>query len=134
MNRDEILKIAAEAGAFPELSETPEKDVAFLQRFAALIEQHLSYDSIHTCHAECQRPACIAVREAVATAIEPLQERIRDLYRQLGEAEKQLDQQYKMGAEAKLDECILILERLYERSGEQYKQYLHAARVLKGEI
>jgi hypothetical protein len=36
-----------------------------LERFANLIEQHLSYDGIHTCHAECQRPACVAVREAV---------------------------------------------------------------------
>jgi hypothetical protein len=34
MNRDEILKMAQEAGAFWELSETPEKDVAFLMRFA----------------------------------------------------------------------------------------------------
>ncbi len=32
MNQNEILKIAAEAGAFWELSETPEKDVAFLMR------------------------------------------------------------------------------------------------------
>jgi hypothetical protein len=23
-------------------------------------------DDIHTCHADCQRPACVAVREAVA--------------------------------------------------------------------
>ena len=36
--------------------------------------------------------------------------------------------------EAERDQCVLILERLYERSGEQYKQYLHAARVLKGEV
>ena len=103
MNRDDIIRIAKEAGAFPELSETPEKDVAFLQRFAALVA-------------------------------EPLQSRITDLYRQLGEAEKQLDRQYAMGIEAERDRCILILERLYERSGEQYKQYLHAARVLKGEV
>ena len=34
MNQNEILKIAAEAGAFWELSETPEKDLAFLMRFA----------------------------------------------------------------------------------------------------
>ena len=102
MNRDEILKIAAEAGAFWELSETPEKDLAFLMR-------------------------------VVERATEPLQARIKDLYCQLGEAEKQLDEQYAMGMKYKLDECILILERLYERSGEQYKQYLHAARVLKGE-
>jgi Zn-dependent oligopeptidase len=103
MNRDEILKIAAEAGAFWELSETPEKDVAFLMR-------------------------------VVERATEPLQARIKDLYCQLGEAEKQLDEQYAMGMKYKLDECILMLERLYERSGEQYKQYLHAAKVLKGEI
>jgi hypothetical protein len=32
MNRDEILKMAQEAGAFWELSETPEKDMAFLMR------------------------------------------------------------------------------------------------------
>jgi hypothetical protein len=32
VNQNEILKIAAEAGAFWELSETPEKDVAFLMR------------------------------------------------------------------------------------------------------
>jgi hypothetical protein len=74
MNRDDILKIAAEAGAFWELSETPEKDMAFLMR----------------------------VVERVATA-----ERER---------------------------CVLILERLHERSGGQYNYYLHAAKVLKGEI
>ena len=74
MNRDEILKIAAEAGAFWELSETPEKDVAFLLR---VVERAAAYER---------------------------------------------------------ERCILMLERLYERSGEQYKQYLHAARVLKGEV
>jgi hypothetical protein len=74
MNQNDILKIAAEAGAFWELSETPEKDLAFLMRFA---ERVAAYER---------------------------------------------------------DRCILILERLYERSGEQYKQYLHAAKVLKGEI
>jgi hypothetical protein len=68
-----------------------------------------------------------------ALVAEPLQARIKDLYRQLDEAEKKLDQQYKLGAEAKLDECILILERLHERSGGQYNYYLHAAKVLKGE-
>jgi hypothetical protein len=73
MNQNEILKIAAEAGAFWELSETPEKDMAFLMR---VVERVAAYER---------------------------------------------------------DRCILILERLYERSGEQYKQYLHAARVLKGE-
>ena len=74
MNRDEILRQALDAGAFWELSDTPEKDLAFLMRFA---ERVAAYER---------------------------------------------------------DRCILLLERLHERSGGQYKQYLHAARVLKGEI
>ena len=74
MNRDEILKIAAEAGAFWELSETPEKDLAFLMRFA------------------------------------------------------------ERAAAAERERCVLILERLHERSGGQHNQYLYAAKVLKGEI
>ena len=74
MNRNETLKIAAEAGAFWELSETPEKDLAFLMRFA------------------------------------------------------------ERAAAAERDRCILMLKCLYERSGEQYKQYLYAAKVLKGEV
>ena len=37
MTRDEIIRMAREAGAFPELSETPEKDIVFLRRFAALV-------------------------------------------------------------------------------------------------
>ena len=82
-----------------------------------------------------ERTKFVFILERFAALVaEPFQSRITDLYRQLDEAEKRLDEQYKMGAEAKLDECILMLERLYERSGEQYKQYLHAARVLKGEI
>jgi len=74
MNRDDILKIAAEAGAFWELSETPEKDMAFLMR---VVERVAAYER---------------------------------------------------------DRCILILERLHERSGGQHNQYLYAAKVLKGEI
>jgi hypothetical protein len=74
MNQNEILKIAAEAGAFWELSETPEKDMAFLMR----------------------------VVERVAAA--------------------------------ERDRCILILERLHEQVGDRHNYYLHAAKVLKGEI
>jgi hypothetical protein len=74
MNRDEILKMAQEAGAFWELSETPEKDMAFLMR----------------------------VVERVAAA--------------------------------ERDRCILILERLHEQVGDRHNYYLHAAKVLKGEI
>ena len=37
----------------------------FAESVAAAERERLSYDGIHTCHAECQRPACVAVREAV---------------------------------------------------------------------
>jgi hypothetical protein len=101
MNQYSILKMAREAGYVELANDSAMYPPDFFERFAALIEQHLSYDGIHTCHAECQRPACVAVREAV---------------------------------KAELDRCILVLERLHERSGGQHNQYLYAAKVLKGEI
>jgi hypothetical protein len=116
MNRDDIIRMAREAGCIPRRHPEHWEDVQVfatpdvLERFAQLIEQHLSYESIHTCHAECQRPACVAVREAVALAVEPLQFRITDLYRQLDEAEKRLDEQYKMGIEAEREVCAEMVE------------------------
>ena len=66
MNQGDILRIARDSGMeLYGLGRGRTNFVFILERFAALIEQHLSYDSIHTCHAECQRPACVAVREAV---------------------------------------------------------------------
>jgi hypothetical protein len=104
MNRDEILKMAQEAGAFWELSETPEKDLAFLQRFAAL--------------------ATAAERERAVGVIRAMKDDI----------EASLQKAYMGGIEAERDRCILILERLHERSGGQHNQYLYAAKVLKGEV
>jgi hypothetical protein len=46
----------------------------------------------------------------------------------------QLERFAALVAAAERDRCILILERLHERSGGQYNYYLHAAKVLKGEI
>ncbi len=40
MTRDDIIRMARKAGAFPELSATPEKDMVFLERFAALVAAH----------------------------------------------------------------------------------------------
>jgi len=45
-----------------------------------------------------------------ALVAEPLQARIKDLYRQLDEAEKRLDQQYKMGMEAEREACAKLCE------------------------
>jgi hypothetical protein len=68
MNRDDIILIAKDAGLLrggDGWTEPHRWGITEIERFANLIEQHLSYDSIHTCHAECQRPACVAVREAL---------------------------------------------------------------------
>jgi hypothetical protein len=113
MNQYGILKMAREAGLLrggEGWTEPHRWGITEIERFAHLIEQHLSYDGIHTCHAECQRPACVAVREAVALAVEPLQFRITDLYRQLDEAEKRLDEQYKLGIEAEREACAQLCE------------------------
>ena len=68
MNQYSILKMAREAGLLRggDGWTMPHRwGITEIERFAALIEQHLSDDGIHTCHDECQRPACVAVREAV---------------------------------------------------------------------
>ena len=50
------------------------------------------------------------IERFAALVAEPLQSRITDLYRQLDEAEKQLDQQYKMGMEAEREACAQLCE------------------------
>jgi hypothetical protein len=34
-------------------------------KFFALIQQQMLFDGIHTCHDQCQRPVCVAIRKAV---------------------------------------------------------------------
>ncbi len=46
----------------------------------------------------------------------------------------QLERFAALVAATELNRCVLILERLHERSGGQYNYYLHAAKVLKGEV
>lgn len=58
--------MARQAGAWPELSETPEKDVAFLRRFAEIV---LAADARRVrvlCEVlvECERDACAKVCES----------------------------------------------------------------------
>jgi hypothetical protein len=68
MNQYSILQMARESGLLrggDGWTEPHRWGITELEQFAKAIENHLRYDSIHTCHAECQRPACVAVREAV---------------------------------------------------------------------
>ncbi len=68
MTRDDIIRLAREAGFAGWLAETPFVTASF-ERFAALVaeaeRERLDLNAIHTCHAECQNPFCVRVREAV---------------------------------------------------------------------
>lgn len=56
MKREEIIRMAREAGAFIELSTTPEKDIAFLERFAALLAAAEREECAKLCENEFQDP------------------------------------------------------------------------------
>jgi hypothetical protein len=63
MTRDGILKLAEECG-IPEF-ENNESQAHNILTFFDRIQQIMLYDGIHTCHNECQRPACVATKRAV---------------------------------------------------------------------
>jgi hypothetical protein len=67
MNRDDIIRMAQEAGfeSHDAIINYPKE----LQRFAALVaaaeRERLKWDGLHSCHPECDRPACVHTRKAV---------------------------------------------------------------------
>ena len=62
-----------------------------------------------------------------ALVAEPLQERIKDLYRQLDEAEKRLDEQYAMGMEAEREACAKLCESRF--MGDLNREDMEARRL-----
>jgi len=86
MNRDDIIRMAREAG----------------------FEKVVAIDSNGT---RTVTIAPVLELEHFATLVAaPLQERIQLLYEQLGEAEKQLDAQYKLGMEAEREACAWAID------------------------
>ena len=83
MTRDDIIRLAREArledGLYPYevLWES-------IERFAALVaaaeRERMDLNAIHSCHAECQNPFCVRVREAVAHEREACAKFLIDLY------------------------------------------------------
>jgi hypothetical protein len=53
----------------------------------------MTAEDIHTCHAECQRPTCVAVREAVAAEREACAELLDEMA-----AEDKLSNYYRVAA------------------------------------
>jgi hypothetical protein len=68
MNRDDIIRMAGEAGI--GWLERAEGISEFLERFANLVaaaeRERIKWDTIHSCHPECDKPVCVAIRKAVA--------------------------------------------------------------------
>ena len=54
---EDLIAMARKAGAWPELSTTPKKDVEFLQRFAALIEARAVARTREECAKVCDKYA-----------------------------------------------------------------------------
>jgi hypothetical protein len=61
MTPDDIIRMAREA----DLWMTSDERIAAVERFAALVRNHLLSTEIHSCHDNCQRFACVQTRQAV---------------------------------------------------------------------
>jgi len=74
MNRDDIIRMAQEAGYVYHVSGGTGTYVQFywdqLEQFAHLVaaaeRERIKWDTIHSCHPECDKPVCVAIRKAVA--------------------------------------------------------------------
>jgi hypothetical protein len=81
MNRDDIIRMAREAGI--GWLERAEGISEFLERFANLVaaaeRERIRWDSIHSCHPECDKPVCVAMRKAVAEERESCAKLLDDL-------------------------------------------------------
>lgn len=68
MDRDTIIRLAREAEFMQHLGVICIPNIQNLERFAALIEDHLTWSDIHTCNPGCTKPACVSMRKAEAHA------------------------------------------------------------------
>ena len=72
MDRDDIIRMAQDAGMTP-ISQVSTADLICtkeaIERFANLVaaaeRERIKWDTIHSCHPECDKPVCVAIRAAV---------------------------------------------------------------------
>ena len=69
MDRDDIIRMAREAGGEPAWDGGVEWTWEEVERFANLVaaaeRERIKWDTIHSCHPECDKPVCVAMRKAV---------------------------------------------------------------------
>jgi hypothetical protein len=72
MTREDIIRMAHEAGLHIATDHDwmPIIALAYAQKFAELVaaaeRERIKWDTIHSCHPECDKPVCVAIRKAVA--------------------------------------------------------------------
>jgi hypothetical protein len=66
MNNEDIIRMAQQTGWDFGWEMTVEHVCEFAALVAAAEREAIKWNSIHSCHADCQNPACVIVREAVA--------------------------------------------------------------------
>jgi GNAT superfamily N-acetyltransferase len=68
MTRDDIIRMAGEAELSNGFRNLGYPYLPELERFANLVaaaeRERIKWDTIHSCHPHCDRPACVAVRRA----------------------------------------------------------------------
>ena len=69
MNRDDIIRMAREACGEPAWGGGVEWTWEEVEHFANLVaaaeRERIKWDTIHSCHPECDKPVCVAMRKAV---------------------------------------------------------------------
>ena len=70
MTKEDIIRMAREACGEPAWDGGVEWTWEELERFANLVaaaeRERIKWDTIHSCHPECDKPVCVAMRAAVA--------------------------------------------------------------------
>jgi len=65
MNRDDIIGMAQQTGWDFGWEMTVEQVCEFAALVAAAERERIKWDTIHSCHPECDKPVCVAIRKAV---------------------------------------------------------------------
>jgi len=71
MEREQVIRMAREAEASFETAES-------MFKFAALVRDYLLSTDIHSCHANCERFACVQTRRAVEAEREAIAQMVED--------------------------------------------------------
>jgi hypothetical protein len=95
MTRDDIVRMAREAKLSNDFGNLGYPYLPELERFAALVaaaeRERIKWDGIHSCHLECDKPVCVAMRKAVLEEREACAQIAHDTYEGFGPHAKGVD-------------------------------------------